>query len=275
MSHTEAVVYSVGCSRHTQSFVSGRTPSPILTYLIRLQVNGSCQASVNGEVYTIRPGDLLLLKPGDDYLLRIDAETNESRDGIQIESTDYYLSCGGPWLDAWWSSGQFRPCTRITLDEGILSQWRSLIYEKRNIYERNEELTDYLLRALLLSLERLVRRAAPGREPRGGSYVPYRIKEYIERHAIEPLTLEGIAREAGISVSSAAHLFKAAFGQSIMRYVVDVRLSVAAERMLQSGLKLEEIAEASGFVSYPYFCRSFRTRFGASPSEYRLRNQLQ
>jgi AraC family transcriptional regulator of arabinose operon len=96
------------------------------------------------------------------------------------------------------------------------------------------------------------------------------MKQYIEKHATKPLTLEIISRNAGLSVSRACHLFKATFGQSMMDYCIEIRMSMACEYILYSSLSLERIAELAGFRNYPYFCRAFRMRFGMSPKQYRL-----
>jgi len=150
--------------------------------------------------------------------------------------------------------------------------WRKLIYEKRNIHEDNAEMKDALVKVLCLTIERFVKKeSAAAAQPE--LYIPYKMKQYMEKHATEPLTLAHIAKRYGISVSTASHLFKRAFGQSPMRYVIEIRLSIASERILYSDMKLEDIAEASGFRSYPYFSRAFRTHYHASPSEYRERNQ--
>ena len=48
--------------------------------------------------------------------------------------------------------------------------------------------------------------------------------------------LEDVAAHVGISVSRAVHLFKEAFGTTIMQYTMDVRLSMAKERIVFSPL---------------------------------------
>jgi AraC family transcriptional regulator of arabinose operon len=54
-----------------------------------------------------------------------------------------------------------------------------------------------------------------------------------------------------------------------MQYALQIRLSIAKERMLYSPMSLEQIAEQSGFSSYSYFHRMFRAHFGLSPKRFR------
>jgi AraC family transcriptional regulator of arabinose operon len=257
-------VLTAGYSRHLKPFtVNYRHGLP--EYLLRLQTEGSCRALQNGQMCTILPGDLLLYRPGDAYELRIEPP----EDGSPLLSTDYYLFAAGPWLDDWWRHKPFQGLMNFPLDETILTVWRHMIAEKRKLQNESAEITDYLLRVLCLSFERLYREG--GHPSDSKSYTAYRIRAYVEKHATEPLTLERVAGHVGLSVSRTVHLFKEKFGQSIMDYAIDVRLAIACERIRFNAASLEQAAEQAGFQSYSYFHRTFRSRIGMSPKEYRSR----
>ena len=230
--------------------------------IVRLQVKGNCRVALNGHTFEVGPGDLIFSKPWETYELTIDAAPGN-------ESADYFFLCEGDWVSRWLERGSFPDCHHIEMSDTVLFLWRRLIEEKRNLHEDNAELIDHLLKSLCLTLERSIRQHA-GHAARTDLYMPYRIKKYVEKHATEPLTLEEIAKHHGISVSTAAHLFKKTFKQPIIRYVVEVRLAIAVERILHTDLPLEDISEACGFRSYPYFCRAFRSRYRIPPSQYRM-----
>lgn len=239
--------------------------------MIRLQVQGTIRAALNGIMYEIQPGDLIFSKVGDSYQLIMEEERTDA--GVRpVNSGDYFMSAGGDWIDDWLKGRSFPDLVRIEVTEELLSLWRRLTYEKRNIHEDNDEMVAYLVKLLCLTVERHARKGSAASSG-GGLYIPYKIKQYIERHATEALTLNRIAERYGVSVSTASHLFKQTFGQTPIRYAVEIRLSIASERILYSDMKLEDIAESAGFRSYPYFSRAFRERFNASPSEYRERGK--
>ncbi|MBD2845612.1 helix-turn-helix transcriptional regulator [Paenibacillus sp. IB182496] len=263
----EIIVQGVGYSHHTKPYASS-VRNHLDRYLLRLQVQGVCRAILDGEDHLIRPGDLILSPPGGGYVLHVEEACSADPVSGCIDSGDYHLNCRGEWMRQWWSRSSRSTIVRVPLDEGLLSTWRKLILEKRNLSDGNEELQDYLVRVLCLSLDRLIQ-VEQRQLARGGSHVAYAIKRYVEQHATDALTLERIARALGVSISGACHHFKLAFGQSIMHYVVEVRLAIAAERIASSGASLEEVARAAGFRSYPYFSRAFRRRFGLAPSQYR------
>ncbi|UKS29459.1 AraC family transcriptional regulator [Paenibacillus sp. HWE-109] len=171
-------------------------------------------------------------------------------------------------VDHWLSSQTLPDVVPIEVNEELLSLWRRLIYEKRNLHENNAEIIICCAKLLCLTLERSIAKtlSADGRKEH---FIAYKLKQYIEKHATEPLTLDKLAARNGVSSSTASHLFKLAFGLPPIRYAVEVRLAIACDRILYSDMRLEDAAEASGFRSYPYFCRAFRSKYGHSPSEYR------
>lgn len=238
--------------------------------LMRLQVKGTCRVDLNGISHHIHPGDLIISKQGGTYQLFI-GEGSGSDGQRDVDSADYYVVCGGEWVDHWLSSKAFPDVVQIEVNDDLLSLWRRLIIEKRNVHENNAEMIACCAKLLCLTLERsIVTLLAGGRKE---YFIAYRLKRYIEKHATEALTLEELAARNGVSTSTASHMFKQAFGVPPMRYAVEVRLTIASDRVLYSDMRLEDAAEASGFRSYPYFCRAFRSKYGQSPSEYRMQHR--
>lgn len=236
--------------------------------LMRLQVKGTCRVDLGGNPHYIYPGDLVISKPQGTYQLFIGEESGMDGQNL-VDSADYYVVCGGGWVDRWLASQTLPDVAHIEVNEDLLSLWRRLIYEKRNVHENNEEITACCAKLLCLTLERSIANAlsAGGRKEH---YIASRLKRYIEKHATEPLTLDELAARNSVSASTASHVFKEAFGLPPMRYAVEVRLAIASDRIRYSDMRLEDAAEASGFRSYPYFCRAFRAKYGQSPSEYRM-----
>ncbi|THF79882.1 AraC family transcriptional regulator [Cohnella fermenti] len=253
-------IHMVGYSVHHQPFSTlGKREPEIM--LIRLQVKGRCKATVNDKPFDLEPGDLILSRPQESYQLFIDAAPDR-------ESADYFMACSGEWAIRWLGRCGIPSKIKIPLSEDILLLWNRLVEEQRNLREDNDELKEYLFKSLCLTLERTVKLLAEGAAP-NEKFLPYRIKRFIEQHATERLTLGDIASRFEVSVSTAVHLFKTTFSVSIIRYAVEVRLAIAAERILHTNSPLEEIADACGFQSYPYFCRTFRSRYKLPPSQYR------
>ncbi|MED5017511.1 AraC family transcriptional regulator [Paenibacillus chibensis] len=263
-------IYTAGFSFHHKPFYMTEM-NGVNNYLMRLQTDGRCKARVNGEMVRIEAGDLLIFSPDEPYELRIEEEPNAQNE-LMVESGDYHIFFGGEWIDEWWSRQKRPTRIKVPLNETILSLFRQIVLEQRKMSNPFPEISGYYMRILCLETDRLLREH-PSTTPK--TYLAYQIKHYIEEHASVSFKLEDVAAHVGISVSRAVHLFKEAFGTSIMQYTLEVRLEMARERIIFSPMSLENIAETSGFANYTYFHRVFRSRFGKSPKEFRIANREQ
>nr|WP_309502169.1 GlxA family transcriptional regulator [uncultured Roseovarius sp.] len=87
----------------------------------------------------------------------------------------------------------------------------------------------------------------------------------------EPLTVEQIAQEIGISRRQLERSFSEHAGQSPWQYYSDLRLSRAYSLLSETDLPITEIAAATGFAGTSSFARTFRAKFDTSPSKFRKR----
>jgi AraC-like DNA-binding protein len=94
---------------------------------------------------------------------------------------------------------------------------------------------------------------------------------FLRRAYPRPITCEDAARAAGISTAHLHALFKQWLGLSPGRYLGEVRLDRAKDRLAGGGEPIVEIALGVGFSEQSAFTRAFRRRFGESPAAYRRR----
>jgi AraC family transcriptional regulator len=93
-------------------------------------------------------------------------------------------------------------------------------------------------------------------------------REYIHSHGSGTLSLETVARAAGVSLFHFHRGFTQAFEQTPHAYLTGLRLE-RAYRMLGSGSSVIETSLDVGFSSPSTFSRLFRSRFGQAPSAIR------
>lgn len=91
---------------------------------------------------------------------------------------------------------------------------------------------------------------------------------YINDHFTQPLKLETLARQFGISVSYLSHEFGKYTGRSVYDYILYRRV-LQAKEMISSGMNLNETAYRCGFGDYSSFLRCFKKMSGMSPNAYR------
>jgi two-component system response regulator YesN len=91
----------------------------------------------------------------------------------------------------------------------------------------------------------------------------------IEDNTRRQLLMADIARTVNLSPGRLAHLFKSEMGVSPQRYLNNIRLDKAKERLESGVLSVKEIAAEVGIPDVSRFCRSFKARYGTTPKEYR------
>lgn len=91
----------------------------------------------------------------------------------------------------------------------------------------------------------------------------------IESRFADPLSVQAIAREAGVSESRLYALFEERFHTSPQRFVVQRRMERAGLYLTESRLSLAEIAHRVGYGDQSAFSRAFRRVWGETPAAYR------
>ncbi|MCL5778071.1 AraC family transcriptional regulator [Limibaculum sp. FT325] len=82
-------------------------------------------------------------------------------------------------------------------------------------------------------------------------------------------TVEGLAREAGLSRTGFAERFAARLGVTPMAYVTSWRMQIAREALARRGLSVAAAAEVVGYASESAFSRAFKKEIGVSPAAFR------
>ena len=89
---------------------------------------------------------------------------------------------------------------------------------------------------------------------------------YIRQHFAEPVSLDSLSLNVGISKFHLARQFKKYTGNSIIQTVNQIRCA-EAQRMIEQGMSVSAAAEACGFTNHSYFSKTFRSVTGKLPSQ--------
>lgn len=96
-----------------------------------------------------------------------------------------------------------------------------------------------------------------------------KILSFAAQHFREPLSIEDVGSEAGLSKYYVSRIFNQKIHCSFTGYINALRLNYAADRLLTTGETVESIALSSGFDSERSFYRNFQRFYHTTPSEYR------
>ena len=96
-----------------------------------------------------------------------------------------------------------------------------------------------------------------------------KIMQYISENLMQEISVADAAQLVNMSESRFAHMFKEETGTAFGEYINQQRMNRAAWLLNQTNLRINEIAEQTGFDNSNYFSMQFKKMFGKSPMEYR------
>lgn len=137
------------------------------------------------------------------------------------------------------------------------------------------ELLHRKLRGLLVSIPRVLvpPRGAVGRKSTRPPITDpdvARALSFLQENLQEPLRVDDIANHVNLSRSTLERRFQQQLGQRPGEALRVARLAHAGDLLRQTNLPLLHVALASGFSSQSYFNKTFRKRYGMTPTAYRL-----
>lgn len=233
-------------------------------YELAIVLNGAGLHTVNGHAQMLQADTLFLLTPVDFHSI-----TPAAGQTLEI----FNIVFGGKFLDEelrqWLFTGldyhHFVPPPGLT--ECIRPEFERIWAENQG----NELGRGRIMRS---SLEKILLEVA--RHTQGdfslhqaGHSAIHNALLYLHHQFRTPITLETVARQAGLAPTYFSQVFHKVAGSQFQKYLADLRLRFAASLLLACDLPVTEICFASGFSNMAHFGRSFHTKYGLAPSKYR------
>ena len=95
----------------------------------------------------------------------------------------------------------------------------------------------------------------------------YEITKYIDKNALNKLTVKEIAEKFSYSESYISHLFKEKTGVSLREYIIASKMQFAKKMLCEGKSSLTEISTLTGYETVQAFCKIFKKYTGHTPSE--------
>lgn len=101
-----------------------------------------------------------------------------------------------------------------------------------------------------------------------------RVKQYMEEnYADGDLSLNLLASHANFSPNHLSMIFSQQTGQTLIRYLTDIRMNKAKELLRCTGKKSSTISAEVGYKDPHYFSYLFKKTQGMTPTQFRIRGQ--
>jgi AraC-like DNA-binding protein len=144
---------------------------------------------------------------------------------------------------------------------------RDLDREQAAARPESPEVLRSTLQLLLAEVLRAMPDPAARPEPAAG-FVPEALA-FIQRRALEPISLREVAAAVGRAPAHVAATVKRHTGHTVGAWITSVRLAEAASRLVHTDAAVAEIAERVGWRDPTHFIRRFRRTFGLTPAAWR------
>lgn len=95
----------------------------------------------------------------------------------------------------------------------------------------------------------------------------------IRSNPVSIPSVNELANELSMSLSSFQHTYKKMFGVNVMTDIIHSRLQCAKALLVTTDLTLDSIAAQSGYSNAFHLMRQFKEKFGLTPTEYRKQHK--
>ena len=157
-------------------------------------------------------------------------------------------------------------------DATISSLGNLLLPALRHPEQANQLFVDYVLLALGAHIAQTYGGMRPvSRSVRGGlaPWQERRAKEIIRAGLKGGVPLKELARECGLSVAHFSHAFRRTLGVAPHNWLIEERIVLSKEKLLDDRLSLTDVAAECGFSDQSHFTRHFTRAVGVSPGAWR------
>ncbi|SHN06575.1 AraC family transcriptional regulator [Flavobacterium pectinovorum] len=241
-------------------------------------VGGTGIQIINNNQFQYRAGNLFLVTPQDIHSFEILTPTkffflrfNEyyiktnSQNGLQetVRRMEYILQ-----------NASHRPgcILKNTVDKPLIASLiQSIINEQTNQQIYHQKITEQIVNAIITIVARNIALKLPKNIKEATGEVVLEILHYIQENIYNPKQLKAniISEHFNISLNYFGKYFKKQTGETLQEYISNYKLRLIEARLLNTDMRINEIADELHFSDESHLNKVFRKYKGMNPSEFR------
>lgn len=245
-----------------------------LIYVVR----GTGIQIINNNQFQYRAGNLFLVTPQDIHSFEILTPTkffflrfNEyyiktnSQNGLHdtVQRMEYILQ-----------NASHRPgcILKNTVDKPLIASLiESVINEQTNQQIYHQKITEQIVNAIITIVARNIALKLPKNIKEATGETVLEILHYIQENIYNPKQLKAsvISEHFNISLNYLGKYFKKQTGETLQEYISNYKLRLIEARLLNSDMRINEIADELHFSDESHLNKVFRKHKGINPSEFR------
>ena len=243
-------------------------------------MHGSGEIVIEKRAYKIKPGTVILFQTGTEYVWQVSdmryiaINFDYTQQHSHIKKTFSPLDSDEFPSDNFSQKIDFSDAPELNREivffdgAGFESKITNLAVEINTQEEFRDELLSALLKSIIISMVRLTY-GGGGSVNNTGAILARQVIGYIQENYSSPIKSEDIAAYFHFNPSYINRIFKAHTGFSVRTFIIDYRINQAMEILRTENFSISETASIVGFSDIPHFIKTFRSRTGKTPLEYR------
>lgn len=234
-------------------------------------LDGGWEVFEAGKAYTLHADDVLFLHAGHHHY---------GKEGCQPNTLCMFIHCSKSPGDSWISQNKTRGWSDAVLIDSVThcqknarvkKMFKDIIYH----YYSNMPYIHIKLSALLVEL--FYELSTTSSQWTEGEVEDELVSEIIYKIRTVPqinYTMQELADETYVSVSTLIKHFKKVTGTTVYQYQLNTKLEMARLLLLnEQHISLKEIAASYGFCDEFHFSKLFKRKYGLSPTQFRKEAQ--
>lgn len=214
--------------------------------------SGETSMRIENHSFLAEPGDLILLPPGTDY--EFGTNKKSVRSGIVIQGKiipEFLKNLHGKYI--------FTDRELIGLEPKI-----ERFFQEKNIDDHELAVWSFDLISSLKNDEAKI-------------HIPqtlYKVIQNMQKNLSEPLKLEKLAADSGVSSRTLSRMFIKHFQMPPHKYLIRLRMQRACQMLAWEEFSIKEIAYSVGYPNALNFSTEFKRIVGCPPSRYRIMGNI-
>lgn len=228
---------------------------------------GSGQFQIEDNVYPVNAHDIVIVNPN---VLHTELSHNANPLAyIVLGLEDVELSFSGEKDESFCilNLKEIKDIVRFYFDQ--------IIKEMKETSADSQILCQNLMENLVIHLSRQANFAATlAPIQRKNPRVSIAVRQYIDNHFKENVTLDMLAELSHVSKYHMVHVFTEEYGISPINYLISKRIEEGKQLLQRTDYSLALIGRTLGFSSPSYFSQAFKKQVHCTPMEYRKKSRL-
>jgi AraC-like DNA-binding protein len=241
-------------------------------------VDGTGIQIINNNKFQYRKGNLFLVTPQDVHSFEISTLTKF----FFLRFNEYYVKANAQnpqsetvlRMEYILQNASHRPgcILKNKIDKPLIASLiESIINEQSNQQIYHQKIIEQIVNAIITVVARNIALKLPKNIKETTGEMVLEILHYIQENIYDPKQLKAniISEQFNISLHYLGKYFKKQTGETLQEYISNYKLRLIEARLLNSDMRINEIADELHFSDESHLNKVFRKHKGINPSEFR------